>query len=102
MKLFKAIAATAAVITCCIANSIPAEARNGWTLAGHGDKSGYVYTKPIDRTGSIRRYLSWGGSSREQFEFKADCRNWNAISGDTVIPAMPGTVLDSELELVCR
>ena len=29
MKLFKTIAATAAVITCCIGNPLPAEARDG-------------------------------------------------------------------------
>ena len=50
MKLFNAIAATAAVMTCCIGNPLPAEARNGWVYIGEVSTNVRLYVHDIKRT----------------------------------------------------
>ena len=50
MKLFNAIAATAAAITCCLGYPLPAEARNGWVYIGEVSSNVRLYIHDIRRT----------------------------------------------------
>ena len=56
MKLFKTLAAAAAVITSCIGNAIPAEAGNGWMYVGTNKVGTRSYVKVVGRRGDLVKY----------------------------------------------
>ena len=103
MKLFKTIAATAAVITCCIGNPLPAEARNGWEYQGKYYKTGEsVYRRFLGCDGAICKYefkmSSWTKSSVSYI----DCNNWKYLTAQQWHDIMPQSNEEHYARRICR
>lgn len=104
MKLFNAIATAAVIGTSFIAPN-PAEARNGWMSAG---TTGYpkvtYYVKPLDNSGRYRRYLGKASHVSGTFNEVADCHLWRTRMENSSEwrDAMPGSVGEAQIEIVCR
>ena len=103
MKLFKALAATAAVVTCCLGNQLPAQAQkyNGWKYIGASTKYGDMYAKLFSRSQGDARVLISSNSST--YESDVVCFNW--VYRDTTkrywSPIMPGSMMDSVAKKIC-
>ena len=98
--------ASAAVIGGSFLIPVPAEARNGWVKAGsyeHRGETVTLFVKPIDRSGSIRRFENYNtNASIKQWSAKANCIDWNIYVGESVVPVMPGSVNEAAMNIICR
>ena len=87
-------------------NPYPAEARNGWVTVGSytgtNGQSVYVYVKPVDRSGSVRSFQDWNTESGREFTAKAMCDTWSVHLYGETIPAIPGSVNDNIMKIICR
>ena len=112
MKLFKAIAATAAVITCCAGNPLPAEANSQWSKVYPLSQDYISYVKGIRRNGNIVSYRVkiYNKNTRESWaqETQANCGNWTTRyqyeSGkwSNWNEMLPETAGGAEVSFVCR
>ena len=104
MKLFNAIA-TAAVISASLVTASPAEARNGWVRIGCNHKGECEYAKVLKRNYPFVTFLNQGSSGL--FEKEADCGRYKFRflnddgSKSGWIPAMPGSIGEDMIRLVC-
>ena len=106
MKLFTSIAAATAVISASFIAATPSEARNGWIKSATSISNVTTHIKIVDRTGVIRRFhMNNVGPGVESSPFLAEahCNNWALRAvGAAWVEAMPGSVNESTLQIVCR
>ena len=111
MKLFKTFAATAAVITCCIGNPLPAEAASPWNFFGRA--AGLrQYGKLTDRSASTVKWtrMSITDNGKTSYDYwLGNCRTWtvdvqvskNAAFVAPTADVPPGTTLDAMMTRYC-
>ena len=107
MKLFKTFAATAAVITCCLGNSLPAEAR--WQRVTSNSEGKDYFIKNVKCGGPICEWdyaLEGGGTAN--YGVQINCNTWDArfrkIHGSGWFEwetMRPGTIHNAAAERVC-
>ena len=107
MKLFKAIVATAAAITCCIGNPLPAEAR--WQRVTTNSQGRDYFIKDVRCGGPICEWdfaIEDGGT--DNYGVQMNCNTWEArfrkVDGHGWYEwgtMRPGTVHNTAAERVC-
>lgn len=103
MKLFTVIAAAAVVGTSLIATTA-VDARNGWFKAGTTTNGTTYYVKPLEFSGRYRKFLGTASHVSSVFEQVADCSGWRTryLNSQAWSDVMPGSVGESEIQIVCR
>ena len=104
MKLFTSIAAATAVIGTSFIASTPAEARNGWVKGGESDNGEVYYVKILNRNGQYVTYLERYSEDDDELRMIADCSGWQyrEYNESKWLPALPGSIGEANIEIVCR
>ena len=102
MKLFNAIAA-AAVIGASFITATPAEARNGWREAACDYENDCLYMRKTSKTGNIVKFETKLTGS-DVYDRTGNCYTWqvNQVGSSNMKDVMPGTLIESALEMACR
>ena len=87
-------------------NPVEAQSRNGWYKSGCGNNGECTYVKKIGGSWPFIKYKS--NSPNGMFTKEADCQQWRyrfiRDDGSKSIwhDAMPGSVGEASMEIVCR
>ena len=104
MKLFNAIAATAAVIGTSLITANSSYAKNGWIYVSTDHMNVSSYVKPQQFSGRYREYMYHASNITQPLKMLADCQGWRVQGavGQVWRDIMPSSTGDTIFKIICR